>query len=67
VLAIERQLDESIIINDNIEVMVINVRGEKGNEKVRLGITAPRHISIHRKEIQDAIDREKGCAQALTA
>ncbi|KKL75577.1 hypothetical protein LCGC14_2053510 [marine sediment metagenome] len=58
-LSLERQLDESIIINGNIEVMIINVRGEKGNEKVRLGITAPKDISVHRKEVQEAINREK--------
>ena len=39
------------MIGDNIRVMVIEIRGDK----VRLGITAPREISIHRKEIYEAI------------
>ncbi len=55
-LSITRKLDESLIINGNIEVMVIDIRG---NGKVRLGITAPRDVSVHRKEIQEQIDREK--------
>lgn len=55
-LVLERDIDESIVIDGNIEVSIIDVR--KGNI-VRLGITAPKSISVHRKEIQEAIDREK--------
>jgi carbon storage regulator len=51
VLVLTRLKDEEIIIGDNIRVMVIDIRGDK----VRLGITAPREISIHRKEIYEAI------------
>jgi len=52
---LSRQRDESIMIGDNIEITVVDVRGEK----VRLGITAPKEIPVHRREIYDAIQREK--------
>lgn len=63
-LIIQRIEDESIIINGNIEVKVLRPRGFIDDpdfpvRKVRLGITAPRDISVHRKEVQDAIDKEK--------
>ena len=54
-LVVSRNKEESIIIGGNIEVVIVDIRGEK----VRLGITAPKDISVHRKEIQEAIDREK--------
>ena len=54
-LVLSRRKDESIIVGDNIEVKIIGVRGKK----VRLGITAPRTIPVHRKEIYEAIKREK--------
>lgn len=54
-LVLSRQKDESIIIGDDIEVIIVDVRGDK----VRLGINAPRSISVHRKEIYEAIQREK--------
>lgn len=53
-LVLSRQRDESIIIGDNIEIIVVDIRGDK----VRLGINAPRDVSVHRKEIHDAIQRE---------
>ena len=59
-LVINRCKDESIIIDGCIEVKVIDARriGNRAAKQVTLGITAPKHISVHRKEIQDAIDRE---------
>lgn len=53
-LVLSRQRDESIIIGDNIVVTVVDVRGDK----VRLGIEAPREVSVHRREVYDAIQRE---------
>ena len=53
-LVLSRQKDESIIIGDDIEIMIVDVRGDK----VRLGIKAPRSISVHRKEIYDLIQAE---------
>ncbi len=54
-MVLSRQKDESIIIGDDVEVTIVDVRGDK----VRLGINAPRSISVHRKEIYEAIQREK--------
>jgi carbon storage regulator len=55
VLVLSRQKDESIMIGDNVEITIIEVRGEK----VRLGITAPRETPVHRREVYDAIQAEK--------
>ncbi len=53
-LVLTRHKDESIIIGDDIEITIIDVRGDK----VRLGINAPREVSVHRKEVYEAIQRE---------
>ena len=54
-LVLSRQIDESIMIGDDVEIIIVDVRGDK----VRLGITAPKNIPVHRREIYDAIQREK--------
>jgi carbon storage regulator len=53
-LVLSRQRDETIMIGDEVEITVVDIRGDK----VRLGITAPRHIQVHRKEVYEAIKRE---------
>lgn len=53
-LVLSRQKDETIIIGDDIEITVVDIRGDK----VRLGVSAPKEISVHRKEVYDAIRRE---------
>ncbi len=58
-LVLSRQRDESIMIGDDVEILIVDVRGDK----VRLGITAPKNIPVHRREIYDAIQREKATAQ----
>jgi len=55
-LVLSRQRDETIVIGDNIEVTVVDIRGDK----VRLGINAPKEVSVHRKEVYEAIKRENG-------
>jgi carbon storage regulator len=50
-LVLSRKKNESIIINDNITVTVIEIRGDK----VRLGIEAPKEVSVHRREVYEAI------------
>ena len=54
-LVLSRKKDEKIVIGDNIEIMVVEIRGDK----VRLGIEAPREISVHRREVYDAIKRKE--------
>ena len=61
-LVLSRHRDESIIINDNIVVTIVDIRGDK----VRLGIQAPTNIPVHRQEIYDAIQREKSRATEET-
>ena len=52
-LVLSRQKDESIMIGDEIEIMIVDIRGDK----VRLGFNAPRNVKVHRKEIWLAIQR----------
>ena len=54
-LVLSRKKDEVICIGDDIEIIVVDVRGDK----VRLGISAPRDITVHRKEIVLKIQEEQ--------
>jgi len=54
-LVLSRKKNESIIINDNITVTVIEIRGDK----VRLGIEAPKDVSVHRREVYEAIQNSR--------
>ncbi len=58
-LVLSRKKDESIVINDNIVITVVEIRGDK----VRLGIQAPREVPIHRSEIHAAIQNEQQSTQ----
>lgn len=60
-LVLSRQRDESIMIGDNVQITVVDIRGDK----VRLGIIAPNEIPVHRKEVFDAIQRENHKAAGL--
>lgn len=53
-LVLSRQRDETIMIGDEVEITVVDIRGDK----VRLGINAPRQVQVHRKEVYEAIKRE---------
>ena len=57
-LVLSRQRDETIMIGDDIEITVVDIR----DDKVRLGINAPRDIMVHRKEVYEAIRRENRAA-----
>lgn len=54
-LVLSRKKDEKIVIGDNITLMVIEIRGDK----VRLGIDAPKEVTVHRQEVYEAIQRER--------
>ena len=53
-LVLSRQRDETIMIGDDVEITVVDIRGDK----VRLGITAPTRVAVHRKEVYEAIKAE---------
>ena len=53
-LVLTRKVGQSIVIGDEIEVVILEVRGEQ----VRIGIRAPKSVSVHRKEIYDQIHDE---------
>jgi carbon storage regulator len=61
-LVLSRQRDEVIKIGDDIEITVVDIRGDK----VRLGITAPKEVQVHRKEVYEAIRRENRAAAQVT-
>jgi carbon storage regulator len=62
-LVLSRQRDEEIVIGPDITVTVVDIRGDK----VRLGIKAPGSVSIHRREIFDAIQRGETRDGAIAA
>jgi carbon storage regulator len=53
-LVLSRQRDETIMIGDEVELTVVDIRGDK----VRIGIKAPANVAVHRKEVYEAIKRE---------
>jgi len=57
-LVLSRQRDETIMIGDDIEITVVDIR----RDKVRLGIRAPSDVPVHRKEVYEAIQRENQAA-----
>ena len=73
-LVLSRKKNESIVINDEITIVVVEIRGDK----VRLGVEAPKEVPVHRREVYDAIKRSQlereqnetaersGCLRALT-
>jgi len=50
-LVLTRRVNESIVINDDVSVVVVEIRGDR----VRLGIDAPKDVVVHRKEVYDVI------------
>jgi len=55
-LVLSRKKNESIVINDDITIVVVEIRGDK----VRLGVEAPKEVPVHRREVFDAIHRNEG-------
>ena len=52
-LVLSRKKNESIVINDDITIVVVDVRGDR----VRLGVQAPKDVPVHRNEVYEAIQR----------
>lgn len=53
-LVLSRKQNESIVINDDITIVVVDIRGDT----VRLGVEAPKEVPVYRREVFDAIHRE---------
>lgn len=52
-LVLSRKKNESIVINNDITIVVVEIRGDK----VRLGVEAPKEVPVHRQEVYEAIKR----------
>ena len=59
-LILTRRVGETLIIGDDVSVTVLGVKGNQ----VRLGVNAPRTVSVHREEIYQRIQREKGLSES---
>lgn len=55
-LILTRRISESIIVGDDVKITVLGVKGNQ----VRLGVDAPKTVSVHREEIYERIKHEKG-------
>ncbi len=62
-LALSRKKNESIVINNNIEITVLDIRGDQ----IKLGISAPKEIPIYRKEVYIQIQNENKEATDVSA
>ena len=62
-LVLSRKKNESIVINNDIVITVVEIRGDK----VRLGIEAPKDVPVHRQEVYEAIHGVKAPAPAAPA
>ena len=54
-MVLSRQVEQTIMIGDDIEIKVVGIRGDK----VKLGIEAPKDVVVHRREVYDRIAEEK--------
>ncbi len=61
-LVLSRKKNESIVINNDITIVVVEIRGDK----VRLGVEAPKEVPVHRREVYDAIKRNSETSQTAS-
>lgn len=61
-LVLTRRLNQTICVGEDIEVTIIEVRGDQ----VRLGVAAPRDRLVHRREVWDQIQQEKAAAEIVS-
>ncbi len=57
-LILSRKKDESIVINDNIEISIVDIKGDH----IKIGIKAPKDVKIYRQEVYEAIQKENEAA-----
>jgi carbon storage regulator len=62
-LVLSRKKDESIVINNDITIVVVEIRGDK----VRLGVEAPKEVPVHRQEVFEAIARGETVVESVDA
>lgn len=62
-LVLSRKKNESIVINNDITIVVVEIRGDK----VRLGVEAPKEVPVHRREVYDAIKRHESLGEPTDA
>jgi carbon storage regulator len=62
-LVLSRKKNESIVINNDITIVVVEIRGDK----VRLGVEAPKEVPVHRREVYDAIKRNEAVQSGAAA
>ena len=62
-LVLSRKKDESIVINNDITIVVVEIRGDK----VRLGVEAPKEVPVHRQEVFEAIARGETVVESVEA
>lgn len=62
-LALTRKKGESLVINNNIEVTVLEIRGDQ----VKIGVSAPKEVSVYRKEVYLQIEQENKAAVSAEA
>lgn len=59
-LILTRRIGETLMVGDNVSITVLGVKGNQ----VRIGVNAPKDVSVHREEIYQRIQREKGHGEA---
>lgn len=62
-LVLSRKKNESIVINNDITIVVVEIRGDK----VRLGVEAPKEVPVHRREVYEAIHRNESISPRPSA